>query len=266
MNHTTKENEPENNQLQQLQGILNADKEELFQHIQNQSGEALLTALRNPVLDENHLLALLKRQGLGEDVFVSLYAAKRHLENYKVIFALACHPETPMHVAQTLLPRFYIFDLLKVCLMPGVAPDLRILAEHCIVQRLPTQPLGAKITLARRGTAAVVEALLMEGTPILVETGLGNPRLREGAVHRFIASHNSTAETISMVARNARWKARPNIRLAILKNPRTPVIWFTLFLPGLSPKIIRDLLAVQRLTPAQKELLREALYHRGATP
>ncbi len=265
MDHTTKEDGPDYNRLRQLQGILNADKEELFQHIQNQSGEALLAVLRNPALDENHLLALLKRQGLGEEIFVSLYAAKRLLESYKVVFALACHPETPVHIAQTLLPRFYIFDLLKVCLMPGMAPDLRILAEHCIVQRIPTQPLGAKITLARRGTATVVEALLMEGTPILVEACLSNPRLREGAVHRFIASYHSTAETISMIARSDRWKARPNIRLAILKNPRTPAVWFTLFLPGLTPGTIRELLAVQRLTPAQKELLREALNNRGAS-
>ncbi|NVN90293.1 MAG: hypothetical protein HXX11_06775 [Desulfuromonadales bacterium] len=266
MNQATKGAGIDFNLTQQLQCVLSADKDELYQYLQSQSGETLLTALRNPALDENHLLALLKRRGLGEDVFTALYASKRHLESYKVIFALVCHPETPSHIAQTLLPRFYILDLAKVSTLPGVTPELRLLSERCVVQRLPTQPLGTKLTLARRGTAVVVEALLREGLPLLVEACLGNPHLKEGAVHQFIASYQSTAETISMVGRSARWKGRPNIRLAILKNPRTPAIWFTLFLPGLSRQVLRDLVSNQKLIPAQKELVRQALNNRGAAP
>jgi hypothetical protein len=65
-----------------------------------------------------------------------------------------------------------------------------------------------------------------------------------------------------MVARNCRWKGRPNIRLAILKNPRTPTIWYTLFLPCLSQNTIKELLSVPRLTYAQKDLVRQALGRR----
>lgn len=247
----------------QLQQALVADKEELFQVMQSKEIEVLLAALRNPALDENHLLMLLKRRGLPEELFVALYGAKRLLDHYRVISALGCHPETPPHIAQTLLPRLYILDLARICLMPGVTADLRLLAERSIVQRLPTQPLGTKLTLARRGTAPVVEALLREGEASLVEACLNNPYLKEGAVHQFIASYQSTAETISMVARSARWKGRPNIRLVILKNPRTPTIWFTQFLPGLSSRVLRELLSVQRLTMAQKELVRQALDSHG---
>jgi len=257
-------NETDLDRFRLIQDVLKADKEELFQYLQELKDEALLAVLRNPALDENHLLTMLKRKGLGGEFAVSLYRSSHHLESYKVAFATACHPETPIHIAQTLFPRFYIFDLLKVCFIPGIAPDLRVLAERRIIQQLPTQPLGSKITLARRGTPAVIEALLMEGAPAVVEICLFNPRLREGAVHQFISSHHSTAETISMVARSDRWKHRPNIRLAILKNPRTPGVWFTLFLLALSSRAIKELLTVQRLTPAQKELLRKALRDRGA--
>jgi hypothetical protein len=81
-------------------------------------------------------------------------------------------------------------------------------------------------------------------------------------VHQLITSAVSTAETISIVARSSRWKSRPNIRLAILKNPRTPTIWFTMFLPGLPKSTIRDLLSVPRLTHAQKNLVRQAMDNR----
>jgi hypothetical protein len=202
---------------------------------------------------------LLKRRGLQESIYTAIYASKRLQESYRVTFALVCHPDTPPHIAQSLLHRFYILDLAKVCAMPAVTPDLRQIAERCIVQRLPTQPLGTKLTLARRSTAAVVELLLREGLAPVVEACLNNPHLKEGAVNQFITSFQSTAETISMVARSGRWKGRPNIRLAILKNPRTPSIWFTLFLPGLPSPVLRELLCSQRTTYAQKELVRQAM-------
>jgi hypothetical protein len=188
-----------------------------------------------------------------------LYAGKHFLDNQKVICALVCHHDTPSHIALTLLPQLSIFELIKMCHIPGVSPDQRMAAERTIIKRLPAQPLGNKLTLARRGTSAVVEALLKEGIAPLTEACLDNPHLKEGAVHQFITSAVSTAETISMVARSSRWKGRPNIRLAILKNPRTPVIWFTMFLPGLPQSTIRELLSVPRLTFAQKDLVRQAL-------
>jgi hypothetical protein len=96
-----------------------------------------------------------------------------------------------------------------------------------------------------------------------VDACLDNPYLKEGAVHQFIASAASNAETISMIARSGRWKGKPNIRLAILKSPRTPAIWYTLFLPGLPAGTLRELLLVPRLTGAQKELVRQTLSKRG---
>lgn len=237
-----------------------ADKEELFHFLQGgQEPDVLQAALRNPCLDENHLLTLLKQRGLPESVFTGMYASRRLIENHRVVCALVCHPETPSHIALTLLPRLTVFELIKICQIPGLTPDHRLAAERAIIQRLSTQPLGNKLTLARRGTAAVVEALLKEGLPPLVEACLDNPHLKEGAVHQFITSAVSTAETISIVARSSRWKGRPNIRLAILKNPRTPVIWFTLFLPSLPPGTIKELLSVPRLTHAQKTLVRQAM-------
>ena len=248
----------QNMSLRQHQA-LTADKDELFTMLTGQPAEVLLAALRNPVFDEHHLLALLKQRGLPAELFSAIHAVRRLSDNGPVKFALVINPDTPYHIAATMLTQLTIFDLLKVCQIAGVSPDHRVAAERSIIQRLPSQPLGNKITLARRGTAAVTEALLREGVPPLVEACLDNPYLKEGSVHQFITGPASTAETISIVARNGRWKSRPNIRLAILKNPRTPTIWFTLFLPSLPHSVAKELLFVPRLTFAQKELVRQAL-------
>jgi len=245
----------------ELQTALTADKDLLFSVVQNAGEDVLMAALRNPSLDGQHLQALLKRRGLG-NIPATIYSSKRLLESYPVKFALVCHPETPSHIVLTLIPLLYIFDLLKLCQIPGISSDVHQAAERCIIQRLPTQPLGNKLTLARRGSAAVVETLLREGLSNVVEACLDNPHLKEGSLHQFLSSAQATAETVSMIARHSRWKNRPNIRLAILKNPRTPAVWYTMFLPGLPPATLRDLLASPRLTFAQKELVRQAGHHR----
>jgi hypothetical protein len=234
---------------------LTADKDLLFSIIQDHREDVLLAALCNPGFDLTHLLALLKRRQT-ETVITAIYAAKRLIDEYPVKFALVAHPDTPPQIAQKLLPLLYVFDLLKLCFIPGVPVDIRVASERKIVQQIPTQPLGNKLTLARRGTAAILDALLREGVQNVVEACLDNPHLKEGSLHQFLTSSHATAENVSMVARHNRWKSRPNIRLAILKNPRTPLIWFTTFLPAIPCATLRDLLASPRLTFAQKELVR----------
>lgn len=243
-------------QTEALGDALTADKERLFTVIQERRHDVLLAALRNPALDPQHLLMLLKRREL-EPIITAIYANKRLIEANSVKFALVAHRDTPPHIAQNLLSLLYIFDLLKLCLIPGISADIQLAAERKIVQQIPTQPLGNKLTLARRGTAAILDALLREGQSNILEICLDNPHLKEGSLHQFLSSAHATAENVSKVARNIRWKNRPNIRLAILKNPRTPLIWFTTFLPELSGTTVLDLLASPRLTSAQKILVRQ---------
>lgn len=250
------------NQAEELLEAVTAGKDRLFAVVQGSCEDVLLAALRNPALDHQHLLALLKRRGL-EPVITAIYASKRLIDAYSVKYALVTHPDTPPHIAQALLPLLYIFDLLRLCQIPGISADIRLAAERKIVQQIPTQPLGNKVTLARRGTASIVDALLREGVQSIVEVCLANPHLKEGSLHQFLLSSQATAETVSMVARSSRWKSRPDIRLAILRNPRTPLVWFTAFLPGLPATTLSDLLASPRLTSAQKELVRHQRHHRA---
>ena len=248
------------NSADALRDALTADSDRLYTIIQDHREEVLLATLKNPLLDPAHLLVLLKRREL-ETVITALYACKRLIEANAVKCALVAHPNTPVHIAQALLPLLYVFDLLKLCLIPGISADIHLAAERKIIQQIPTQPLGNKLTLARRGTAAIVEALLREGLQNVVEVCLDSPRLKEGALYQFLTSSHATAENVSLVARNSRWKSRPNIRLAILRNPRTPLIWFTTLLPGLPIATRQDLLASPRLTSAQKQLVRQACSH-----
>lgn len=246
-----------------LHKALTAGAGELFQVLQDPSAEVLRAALRNPALSEEHLLALLRRRDLPEDLIKAIYQQERTAASHRLKLALAQNPGTPGTVVLAILPHLHLFELLNLCLLPGVTPDQRYAAERQILQRLGNTPLGNKLILARRGTSTLVGELVKEGDPRLLEACLANPRLKEISLLQFLGGPNADAETISMIARHPRWQSRPNLRLAILKNRRTPPVWFTLFLPRLVTPELHALLASRRLDPNQHRLVEEELRKRG---
>jgi hypothetical protein len=246
-----------------LHRALTAGGDELHGVLQDPAPEVLRSALKNRHLGEEHLLALLKRRDLGEDLLKAIYQLPATADSHRLRLALVRNPGTPGTVILTLLPRLHLFELIDLCYLPGVTPDQKFAAERAILQRLPTTELGNKLTVARRATAAVVGEMLRDGDPRLVEICLTNPHLREMAVLQFLNGPTASPETISMVGRHQKWQMRPNLRMAMLKNPRTPEIWYIQFLPGLRSPDLRNLLMSRRLTPRQRTLVEEELKRRG---
>lgn len=242
---------------------LTAGKEELFQALQDPSMEVLAAALKNSALDDNHLLALLKRRDLSEELLKAVYRLEKVAASHELKVAVVRNPNTPGSMIAALLPQLYLFELVDICRLPGVTPDQKVAAERAIIQRLPATPLGNKLTLARCGTAAVAEALIREGDPRHFEACLSNPLLKESAIFGFLNGPTASGETISMVARHPRWQGRPTLRLAILRNPKTPGVWFTLFLPRLTLGDLKGLLLSRRLAPPQKKLVEDELARRN---
>lgn len=241
---------------------LSASSEELFQLVLDPQPEILHSLLKNRHLNEEHLLVLLKRRDLTETLLKTIYQRRTDVLSHKLLLALAKNPATPEGVLRTLLPRLHLFELVELSLLPGVSPDQRLVAERIIIQRLPTTPLGNKITLARRSTAAIVAELLKDGNPQLVNCCLNNPRLQEAAVYQFLQSSKANAETISLIARNNRWQQRPNLRLAMLKNRLTPSCWFSQWLPTLTTPVLKQLINGHHLNAEQQTRVKNELQKR----
>jgi len=244
---------------QRLQLALSGSKDSLYNAVSDPSPEVVKAALRNRLIDENHLIVLLKRRDLTDELFKALFNLETVRESHRLRVALAQHPLLPSHLLLQLLHHLYLFELVTVCHIPGLSPDQKTAAERAIIQRLPTTALGSKLTLARRATSAVLEALLLEGEPGLVELCISNPRLKESSLALFLAGPQANAETISMIARHPRWGNRRNIRHSILRNPRTPLIWFVAFLPSFPVTDLNRLLHSQKLVDLQREAVREEM-------
>lgn len=257
--------QPDANLTERLVRALTAGPELLFQIILDPHPDVLGNALKNPNLAEDHLLTLLKRRDLSEPLIDRIHQHCGRSLSHRLQLALVKNPATADNLCRKLLPQLRLFELVDVCFLPGASVDKRTNAERNILQRLPTTPLGSKITLARRATAPIVTELLKEGIPPLVEACLSSPRLREAALYQFLTGPQATADTISMIARHNRWQHRPNLRNAILRNSRTPDIWFTLWLPKLSTPLLKQLRSGQRLNSRQKRLVDVELRRRGST-
>lgn len=244
-----------------LRQALTAEAEQLLPLLQDSDPEVLANLLRNRNLTEDQLTALLKRRDLPEQLIRSIY--KKGGSSRRLKIALAAHPATPASVLSSLLPELFLFELVTVLQLPGTPEDQKLAAEREILKRLPTTELGNRIALARRGTPALLEALLKGGEPALVQAVLANPKLKESGVVAFLRSPAATAETISAVARDPRWKGRHNVRFAMLRNRKTPPVWFTLFLPGLAATDLKLLAGFPTLTEEQRAEVRRELEKRS---
>jgi hypothetical protein len=253
-----------NEVVRSLQYALRAGSDELFAILQNSVEDVLKAAIRNPLLKESHLLVLLERRDLHDELLRSIGQSKVARESHAVSIAIAHHTSTSAAQLSEILPHLYLFDLVTLCTLPGGSHDQKIAAERAIIQRLPTTPLGNKITIAHRATAAVVEQLLGEADSRVMSACLDNPRLKEGAVFQFLRRSSSTPETISMIARHPRWHNLPNLRLAILTNPKTPLVWFTHWLHALKTPEVHKIYNSQRLSQMQRRELLSELERRGA--
>ncbi len=249
-------------QAERLTSTLTATTSQLFHLVLETDIEILKALLHNPNLNNEHLLALLKRSDLSESIPKLIYQHRKQALSHALILALAKNPATPGSLVRTLLPNLRLFELVDLCFIPGAASDHRIAAEQAILQRLPTIPVGNKITLARRATSIIVGEILKEGDARTIEACLNSPRLKEAAVFQFLNGSEATATTISIVARHNRWQQRPNLRMAILKNRQTPAIWFTLWMPKLPLATLKQLLASQRLSQQQKSLIKTEITRR----
>jgi hypothetical protein len=205
---------------------------------------AVLTALLdNPALDETKLTLLLSRKDLPSEVLEEIGARKAFLKSYAVKKALLFHPRTPRLVGLRLLKDLYLMDLVQFTVSPSARAELKRYAEEQVVARLPQLPLGQKITLARRGPGRVAGALVLDGHAQVMPIALDNPFLTEAQVLKALAREKVPTVVVQALAKHRKWSHAYNVRLALVRNPSTPISVVLAFLPELTVSDLRELAA-----------------------
>lgn len=210
-------------------------------------------------LSEDLALSELKNRDLAAEKIEEFSKNRNLLKSRKVRVALAAHPRAPRQVALRLIRELYTFDLMQFSLMPAVAADLKRLADELLVSRLASITLGERLSLARRSSGLVASALLLDKESAVWQAALQNPRLTEVAVVKALHALGSSPAFVEAVCHDQKWSVRHEIRIALLRNPHTPLARAIEFARRLAPPLLRDVLHTSRLPEKTKAYLRSAV-------
>lgn len=224
--------------------------------------EALPNLITDPRLDEDHLCLLLQRKELSSALLDEIARRRGLLDSYRVKRALAFHPHVSRPVAHRLLRELHLMDLVKLSRAPATPADLRRAVEDHLVGRFPQVALGQKIALARQASPPVLAALIAEGNVRVVETALGNPLLTEAQVLKLLAKEKLPTSVIPSMSRHDRWNSLPNVRLALLRHPQTPLEAAQRILPHVPFADLRALARLKSISSALRKRIEHELFHR----
>jgi hypothetical protein len=218
-----------------------------------------LARASDPALTPDLALALLQRRDLPPDAVEQITRNAGVMKSRKVRIAVAAHPRAPRRIALRLIREFYTFDLMQFSLQPAVAADLKRAADDLLVNRVASITLGERIALARRASASVAAALLLDKETRVWQTALENSRLSETAIARALLKTGATRPFVETVCHHPKWSLRPEIRIALLRNEKTPLSRAIEFARRLPPAQLRDILHASRLPEKIKNALRREL-------
>ena len=124
--------------------------------------------------------------------------------------------------------------------------------------RLPKElqdlALGMRRSLAKGNDPRRLEVLGRDPDPIVIRNLLRNPQLREEDVVRIAALRPVAPTTLCEIAKCARWNRQPRIRVALARNPHTPV---ELGVKMVASIPLADLRAMQRDPGLHPETMRQ---------
>lgn len=245
-----------------LERARTASLDELNVLLHDPNEAVLLALLENPHLDEPHVTKLLERLDIPADLLAAIAAQKKWLASEGVRLRLAQHPHTPKRIALAVVRELFLFDLVRLNLLPSAPADIRRVAEELILTRIPHLPVGQKLTLARRGPSRVAGALIAEGHPQALRVALDNSFLTESQILKVLAKPGVPERVVATIAQHRKWSVQYNVRIALLRNPHTPPPCVLAFLPHLKLADLKDLATLQSLPPHARNYIHREIERR----
>ncbi|HEY4588116.1 MAG TPA: hypothetical protein VIJ02_02040 [Thermoanaerobaculia bacterium] len=190
-----------------------AGSEELLALLRAHAGELTAAAVRHA----------LRNPYCTAEAIEEIAGAQRLLSFYEVRRDLALHPRTPEALAARLVPTLWWRDLVALALDTRLRPALRRTAEVHLNVRLPEMAVGEKVSLARRASPGILSQLRHDPSPQVIAALLDNPRLTEGMLAPVLHKASTSPAILELIANDPRWGVRYPLRLALVRNPATPL-------------------------------------------
>ena len=236
----------------------------LQEAIHSTSADVMLAATSDPALTEDFALALLKRSDLPSEALDRLSRNGGLMKSRKVKLALVEHRKTPRHISVPIVRHLFTFDLMQVALRPMVPTDIKMVAEEALISRLEKVSAGERLSLAHRASGRVAGALLLDSEVRVIQAALENSRLTESSVIKALMRRDAPAVFVEAVCHHSKWSLRPEIRIALLRNEKTPLARALEFAHSLPPAQVREILQGSHLTARTKSYLVKDLEQRAS--
>ncbi|HXN74719.1 MAG TPA: hypothetical protein VN861_19390 [Candidatus Acidoferrales bacterium] len=246
-----------------LQRARSASGEGLDLLIHEADAKTLLALLENPNMQEPQVSRLLERLDLSTELITAVAREGKWTSSESVRLRLARHPRTPSRIAISMLRQLYLFDLVRLSLLPSAPADIRRAAEEFILTRVPHIPIGEKLTLARRGPPRVAAAVLAEGHSQAVKLALGNSLLTESQILKILANPEVPVRVVTAISQHAKWSVQYNVRVSLMRHTHTPVPVLLRFLPDITSRDLKDALTLESLTPHSRKYIEQELARRA---
>jgi hypothetical protein len=217
------------------------DRSHLKLHLADGPADYLEGALDNPEIGPDELAILLRNRAGTTEIVTRVARNRAWMRARTIQVALVANPRAPQLVARRFLPHLTWRDLADVAANLRLSPVLRREAEKLLAIRLPELSLGEKVALARRGSRGIVDMFRDESDALVLRALAGNPRVTEGDVARLLARSDLPAEFLAWISDQSSWSQRRGLRLALVRNPRTPPSSALRLTRGLSRRDIDDL-------------------------
>ncbi len=222
------------------------------------SAEELRRMAADPELSDDMALALLAHGDLPPEALEALARNAGARRQRKVLTGIVAHPHTPRHVSLPALRQLFTFELMQVALAPAVTPDLKRAVEDILIGKLEKIPLGERLTLARRASGRIAAALLHDIDAKVVAAALDSRFLTERMLTAEVAEAKPGESLLDLLAQHTKWRERPNIRLALLRNGNLSPAHARELARGLPAADLEEVLRASRLPyEIQQELRRK---------
>jgi hypothetical protein len=225
--------------------------------------EDLVHQAADASLSEESALGILRRPDVSSSVLEKMGKNGNVLKHRKVKLALVEHPKTPRHVSLPLVRQLYTFDLMEVALTPVVPADVKLAADEALCNRMETISSGEKLTLAHRASGRVAGELLLDAEARVMQAALQNSRLTEAAIVRALMRPEAPASLVEAVSHHPQWSLRREVRLALLRNEKTPMARAVEFARSIPVGELREILQGSHLPGNVKAFLQADLEKRG---
>lgn len=226
--------------------------------------DLLQAVLANPHFSEREALLLLNRRDLTSSVIEKLAGLRTLVNTYAVRLALTKHPKTPLRTALEQLKFLYLFDLVSVCLQPGVHAEVKRASEELILAQVPKLAIGQRITLAKRGSARLAASVLKGENAQIIQSVLDNPYLTEAVLLPVLNRPDCPPKIVESIAAHPKWGLRYDIRLALLRHSSLPVARALAIVPDLKPQDAKAMAQDPAVIPQVRNYLSNRL--KGSKP